>query len=78
MRLCPEDVSDALSGYQHNAVSPIGIATPLPVVLSHRIKDLVPDWFWIGAGEVDLKVGMRVSEFIAHYQPLVLDCTYDE
>ena len=37
MRLCPEEVSDSLTGFEHNAVSPIGIATPdMPIVLSDR------------------------------------------
>ncbi|WIA13609.1 hypothetical protein OEZ85_007174 [Tetradesmus obliquus] len=78
MRLCPEDVSDELSGYEHNAVSPIGIKAPLPVILSHRIAQLQPDFFFIGAGEVDLKVGLPAAEFIEKYTPMVLDCTYDD
>ena len=49
MRLCPEDVSDALSGFGHNGVSPVGLATPLPIVLSHRIARLEPDFFFCGA-----------------------------
>eukprot|EP00878_Enallax_costatus_P018480 GHUV01019455.1.p1 GENE.GHUV01019455.1~~GHUV01019455.1.p1 ORF type:complete len:203 (+),score=45.50 GHUV01019455.1:669-1277(+) len=77
MRLCPEDVSDELSGYEHNAVSPIGIKTPLPIIMSHEIANLKPDFFWIGAGEVDLKVGMSAAEFIEGYKPMVLDCTYE-
>ena len=37
MRLCPEEVSNSLTGFEHNAVSPIGIATPdMPIVLSDR------------------------------------------
>ena len=37
MRLCPEEVSNRLTGFEHNAVSPIGIATPdMPTVLSDR------------------------------------------
>ena len=36
MRLAPEDVSDSLSGFQHNAVSPVGMKTPLPIIISHR------------------------------------------
>ena len=37
MRLCNEDVSDRLTGFQHNAVTPIGSASPdMPIVLSHR------------------------------------------
>lgn len=43
MRLCPEDVSDKLSGYEHNAVSPIGIKAPLPVILSHRCGEAFVD-----------------------------------
>eukprot|EP00775_Hariotina_reticulata_P009630 gene9630-9790_t len=77
MRLCPEDVSDQLSGYEHNAVTPIGMKTPLPVILSHQIAKLQPDVFFIGAGEVDLKVGLRAAEFINLYKPMVVDCTYD-
>ncbi len=37
MRLCPADVSDRLTGFQHNAVSPIGIASrDMPIILSDR------------------------------------------
>jgi hypothetical protein len=76
MRLCPEDVSDSLSGYEHNAVSPIGIKTPLPIILSHEITKLQPDFFFLGAGEVDLKVGFSAAEFVEQYKPMVVDCTY--
>lgn len=110
MRLAPEAVSDALSGYEHNAggvafqepghkfqdmagvlrrkkgawapeaasnalldppclttyvlptqhptVTPFGMKVPdLPVIISHRITHLTPDFFFLGGGEVDLKVG---------------------
>lgn len=77
MRLCPEAVSDELSGFEHNAVSPIGIKTRLPIIMSHRIAQLNPDFFWLGAGEVDLKVGLSAAEFVEKYHPHVVDCTYD-
>jgi hypothetical protein len=48
------------------------------LLLRRRIAQLEPDFFFIGAGEVDLKVGLRASEFIAQYNPMVLDCTYDD
>lgn len=78
MRLCPEDVSNELTGFEHNGVSPIAIRTKLPIILSHKIAALQPDVFWLGAGEVDLKVGMPAADFIEAYEPHVLDCTYDE
>ena len=37
LRLVAEDVSDRLTGFLHNAVTPVGIATPdMPIILSHR------------------------------------------
>jgi len=69
-------ISNELTGFEHNAVSPVGIRTRLPIILSHRIAQLRPDLFWLGAGEVDLKVGLSAADFIREYQPHVVDCTY--
>ena len=33
---------------------------------------------WMGGGEKDLKLGMRVDDFVRGYKPMVLDCTYDQ
>lgn len=77
MRLCDEEISDRLSGFEHNAVSPVGIATPLPILMSHRILELRPDFFWLGGGEVDLKLGISAKSFVSVYDPFVIDCTYD-
>ena len=81
LRLAPGDVSDALTGYTHNGVSPIGLATRLPIVLSDAVVALSSPsdndgLFFLGAGEVDLKVGLLAREFVAAYEPLVLDITY--
>ena len=78
MRLCPEDVSNELTGFEHNGVSPIAIKTRLPIIMSHKIAELQPDVFWLGAGEVDLKVGTSAAEFVKAYEPYVVDCTYAE
>ncbi|GIM03695.1 hypothetical protein Vretimale_8363 [Volvox reticuliferus] len=77
MRLAAEEVNDALTGFSHNAVTPICMRERLPILMSHRIAKLQPGEFWLGAGEVDVKVGLNVDEFITAYQPFVLDCTYD-
>jgi len=77
-RLAPEEVSDAITGFSHNAVTPIATRTRIPVLLSHRIAALEPDFFWLGAGEVDLKVGFSAREFAGAYGALTLDCTYDD
>ena len=44
-----------------------------------RIAALPEDtFFWLGGGEVDLKMGMRARDFIAAYGAHVVDCTYDD
>lgn len=82
----PRQVSGRLTGYVHNAVTVVGLATPaLPVVLSHQVQALIgrrggpeADWMWMGGGEPDLKLGMPVEAFMQAYRPLVYDCTYAE
>jgi len=54
-RLCPEEASAKLTGYEHNGVTPLGATTRMPILLSHRIAQLPEQSFWLGAGEVDLK-----------------------
>ncbi len=76
LRLAPEAASTQLTGFGHNAVTPVGMQTPLPIIMSHHIQDVPHGWFWMGGGEVDLKLGMPVADFVDVHQPLVLDCTY--
>lgn len=52
LRVAPEDIGCALTGFGHNAVSPVGMATQVPVIVASTISALVPDVFWVGGGEV--------------------------
>ncbi|CAN1333454.1 hypothetical protein LINPERPRIM_LOCUS36049 [Linum perenne] len=65
MRLAPEETSYQLTGFEHNAVTCIGMKTDIPVILDEAIAKLDPDFFWLGGGEVDLKLGIRTSEFVS-------------
>lgn len=76
MRLAPEEDSDLLTGFEHNAVTPVGMKTKIPVILSDAIVRLIPEFFWMGGGEVDLKLGMSVSDFVRSFQPFIADCTH--
>ena len=33
------------------------------------------DYFWLGAGEVDLKWRVSTADFIRHYDPIIADIT---
>jgi hypothetical protein len=72
-RLVPEDVSAELSGFGHNAVSPLGILSKIPIVLTHEALQL--EYMWLGGGHVDLKMKVKVKDFVAHFKPLIIDFT---
>jgi prolyl-tRNA editing enzyme YbaK/EbsC (Cys-tRNA(Pro) deacylase) len=77
MRMVSDDVAQQLTGYGHNAVTPICSATSMPIIMSDQIASL-PGHFFLGAGETDLKVGMHAHSFIQAFKdaPLfVIPCT---
>lgn len=75
MRLAPEDESYRLTGFSHNAVTPFGMKSQIPVILSDAIPKLQPDFFWLGGGEVDLKLGIHTRDFINMFKPFIADCS---
>lgn len=77
MRLADEDLSCEMTGFGHNAVTPVCSATNIPVIMSHKIAAL-QEYFFLGAGEVDLKLGIRPADFceaFADVPVFVIDCT---
>ncbi|KAK1378253.1 putative ybaK/aminoacyl-tRNA synthetase-associated domain-containing protein [Heracleum sosnowskyi] len=75
LRLAPEESSRMLTGYEHNGVTCIGMKTDIPVILDEAIVKLNPDFFWLGGGEIDLKLGIRTSEFINYLNPFIVSCS---
>lgn len=45
------------------------------VILDEAIVKLNPDFFWLGGGEIDLKLGIRTSEFINYVKPFIINCS---
>ncbi|KAH7427376.1 hypothetical protein KP509_10G041200 [Ceratopteris richardii] len=75
LRLAPEDDAHRLTGYSYNAVTPIGMRTAIPLILSDAILKLQPPFFWLGGGEVDLKLGLNAFEFVKKFNPFIVDCS---
>jgi len=71
-QLAQEADSDRLTGYRHNAVVPIGMKTDLPILLSDQITRLNPAHFWLGAGQVDVKLRVDLKEFCEQLKPKVV------
>ncbi|ELR24291.1 YbaK/proline-tRNA ligase associated domain containing protein [Acanthamoeba castellanii str. Neff] len=77
-RLAPEEISDQLTGFGKGAVCPVGMNTPIPVILSDRLTRLSPQFMWLGGGHIDVKLGCNVTEFITATKCYVADIVYDE
>ncbi|KAI8546551.1 hypothetical protein RHMOL_Rhmol07G0127200 [Rhododendron molle] len=75
LRLAPEEISQKLTGYEHNAVTCVGMKTDIPVILDEAIVKLNPEFFWLGGGEVDLKLGIRTSAFVNFVKPFIVSCS---
>lgn len=70
-RLAKEEANARLSGFTHNAVSPFGLAAPLPVVLCRSITELKTPYVYLGGGEVDVKLGIPVPDLVRALDPIV-------
>ncbi|KAK4751745.1 hypothetical protein SAY87_020543 [Trapa incisa] len=75
MRLAPEETSQMLTGFEHNAVTCVGMKTDIPVIIDEAIVKLSPDFIWLGGGEVDLKLGIRTSDFVNFAKPFIVSCS---
>jgi len=65
MRLAKPDANDALSGYAHNGVVPLGMrCRDMRVIVSHHITELPGGCLFMGAGDVDVKLKSDVRRFI--------------
>lgn len=76
-QLCPSEVSAELTGYHHNGVCPVGLSTRLPIIVSHKIAELVPAFLWLGGGHKDVKLGCPVNKLIYATGAFTADVTYD-
>lgn len=45
----------------------------IPIILSLKITKLNPPYFWLGGGEVDLKLRLYIKEFIQIMKPFITD-----
>lgn len=61
------------TGYSHGAVTPFGMLRQgqIPIFLHSNVVPL--QFFWMGGGHVQLKLGMAVSEFLRATQAKVAD-----
>ena len=69
--LAPENISNKLTGYYHNAITPFGMLTNIPVVICSRLLAINPAYIYVGGGEVDIKLGISIEELMNVFQPII-------
>ncbi|CAJ1351669.1 unnamed protein product [Effrenium voratum] len=73
MRLLEGTACQEMTGFGHNAVTPLGL--DLPMILSDAIAQLPSGKFWLGGGHVDLKLRLNVGEAVEALRLTVADVT---
>lgn len=74
--LAEEEDAKRLTGYSYNAITPVLMRTSMPVLLTAKALALQPAYIWMGGGELDLKLGLSVSEFLQVTKAHVVDVSY--
>ena len=79
MRLAKPEDAVRLTGYAHGAVAPLATATRIPTLVSRDIARLTGGVAFLGGGETDLKMGVRVADLLkGAFEATTVDCTYDD
>ncbi|KAG0228322.1 hypothetical protein BGW42_002270 [Actinomortierella wolfii] len=73
LRIAPAEKSLELTGFITMGVSPVGMRTDIPILLSSAIAELDPPFFYLGAGHVDWKVAVPVKGFLDNWNASVVD-----
>lgn len=76
-RLADNDEAIAMTGYEHNGMTPVGMKSAFLMVVSDSILTLETGSFFLGGGEVDVKLRLSVKQFIQQFQPIVAKITND-
>ena len=63
-QLAPSDVSAALTGFDHNAVSPYGLFSSITILVDKACLSVSPAFIWLGGGAVNVKLGIAVRDLL--------------
>ncbi|KAF9916837.1 hypothetical protein BX616_002667 [Lobosporangium transversale] len=73
LRIASSEKSFELTGFGNNAVSPVGMRTNIPILISKAVAELSPPLFYLGAGHVDWKIALPVQGFVEKWNASIVD-----
>lgn len=67
-RLAKNEVAFEMTGYKFNCITPYLMKDQnVQILFPKNLLNIYPQYFWIGGGELELKVGMSIDDFIKLY-----------
>ncbi|KAF9166806.1 hypothetical protein DFQ27_007593 [Actinomortierella ambigua] len=73
LRIAAAEKSLELTGFTNNAVSPVGMKSDIPILISSAIAELDPPLIYLGAGHVDWKIAIPVKGLLEHWNASIVD-----
>lgn len=71
LRLAKPEKCLELTGSKYGGVSPIGMPHKIPIILDQAICNLKPAVFYVGAGNIDWKLGLVIEDFVKTMGPII-------
>jgi hypothetical protein len=80
-RLCDNDLAFKMTGFTFNAIGPYLMkCKDLMILFPKSLYDVYPEYFFLGGGEYELKVGLTIDDFmkLLGKNTIVLDTAPDQ
>lgn len=72
-RLSKEEVAFDMSGYYFNCITPFLMkCSDMEILFPQNLLKIYPYYFWVGGGEVELKVGISVEDFFKLFNKQII------
>lgn len=76
MQLADGGMSRILTGFESGAVCPFGLLSDIPIIMCGNImKSLNVPFIWMGGGDVKLKLGVHMKDFVIAHDPIIGNIT---
>ena len=80
-RVAPKNVAYDMTGFSFNSIGPYLMKSKdLLIIFPSKLYDIYPQYFFLGGGELELKVGVNIDDFMKLFgkQTLVIDTSPDK
>ena len=80
-RVAPKEVAYDMTGFSFNSIGPYLMKSEdLLIIFPSKLYEIYPQYFYLGGGELELKVGVNIDDFMRLFgkQTLVIDTSPDK